>query len=241
VWDETNDNFNIKSLILNGESYENMEGVKSSDIYRFSGSSYKLHGYNDDGTIDGGESLGDDEELLIYVDEENNKIYQVVEKYEYKNAQYYINGIFMDVAYQRASLGFEDGYPNSPNDNVQSGGIYVMGKFENGSYKFYKTAASEEDDGIYESNLLEYKDENYSINGIKIKPEDAEHNETYFNYKMSTLTKQQLEEDGKYYGYDFFDKVYYTTQGNANLGLTKYATFAGGYNNVANISITLAN
>lgn len=141
--------------------------------------------------------------------------YLVQEKYLLVDGKYYLHEYGCDVTLSRTTLQFEPRtyeytlkgktikIATAQPDWIQGeNGIYVSGKFDT-DYVY---------DNSYPGNNLKYENKTYSINSKQFDKAIVENNSQDFKYIYDTEFTQNENIDKL--GYDYFDKAYYTAEGN---------------------------
>ena len=171
------------------------------------------------------------ETVEILVGKVGEATYMLSPKYEYKNGQYYVFAYYGDVDYRRTTLNFEpETFKDYDSDEIwiykkpnyikTKNNIYVHGFFDNDKgYSYYLKDTDDDgigDIGVYPGNNVTY-DGNYKVNGVTLT------NATYSNEKMN-YEKVSYKPDYWIEGYDYFDTVYYSVNGEYK-DYVKYAEF----------------
>ena len=172
--------------------------------------------------------------------------YIISPKYEMVNGQYYINANAGEILTYRTSLEFtpeKDIAGNDlkePNFVTKDGSVYVHGNFNGKEYKYANYDGSSwdyEPKYKYTSNNLMYDGSSYVINGETYSADIIETSDQPMYYSINTNELQNSIDSKNTKGYYWFDKAYYTVNGNHNMKygvteanpegikLVRYATF----------------
>ena len=198
--------------------------------------------YNEDKDTDKNYDNSSYELVKMFKDGED--YYIVEEKYLLLDGKYYIHSYCCDITTSRTTLNFEPRYTSENNsvtgasnktpieqpDYVKGkDGYYVSGSFD-GTYSpdhVVDDAKEEKTLGYqpYPGNNLEaeFKENvwTYKINGQTFEPSKIEYSENEFNYvcqeSLDNVFKEAKDTDGNFVnklGYNYFEKAYYTAEGN---------------------------